>query len=51
MKLMQRLTREYGLALRVIGQDWITTVQFLLSPTAQAIVQEEGIILLDYRAL
>ena len=118
LDLMRRLAREYGLALRVIGQAWIETVQrqglptndydfldsysldlndkaaqyaqllrtlptwlsewavhpalstpelrtiartgyqirqsdfdFLMSPTAQALVQEEGIILLDYSAL
>lgn len=118
LELMQRLARDYGLALRVIGQNWIATVQrqglptidydfldsylldpddkgaqyaqllrtlppglsewavhpglanaelraidpsghpirqrdfnFLMSPTAQTIVQEEGIILLDYGAL
>ena len=118
LALMQRLAIDYGLALRVIGQDWIATVQhqglptidydfldsylldpddktaqyaqllrslppglsewavhpglanaelraidptghqirqrdfdFLMSPSAQTIVQEEGIILLDYSAL
>lgn len=118
LDLMWRLAREYGLALRVFGQEWIATVQrqglptndydfldsyivdsadktaqylallrtlppglsewaihpglstpelaaidptghqirqrdldFLLSPQAQATLAEEGIILLDYRAL